>query len=90
MKNIDCLRVGFYQAARSDNGVASGVHTRPGSGRNTREHGNTVSRAFLGFNSLDFVPVNIRLDLPPQLGTRTAAAETNRFARHVQFFQDLK
>lgn len=90
MKNFHCLRVGFYPAARFNYGVASGVDTGPCSGRHTREHRDTVSRAFLRLDSLDFVSVNIRLDLPPQRGTRAAAAETNRFTRYVQLFQDLK
>ena len=90
MKNFDGLQVGFYPVARADNRVASGVDTGPCSACNTGEHRDTVSGAFLGFNSLDFVSVNVRLDLPPQLGTRTAAAETNRFTRHVQLFQNLK
>lgn len=90
MKNFHCLGVGFYAAARFNYGVASGVDAGPCSGRHPRKYGDTVSRAFLRLDCLDFVCVNVRLDLPPQLGARAAAAETNRFARYVQLFQNLE
>ena len=65
MKKLRCALVRSHAYVRANHGVASGVNAGPRSGRNTCQNRDTVSSAFLCFGSLDFLAVNISLDLPP-------------------------
>ena len=65
MQKLCHLRVGIYTVMCSNDFVASGIDVGPRFGRDAREQGDAVSSAFFGCHNLDFVPVNIRLDLPP-------------------------
>src|SRR5438477_13203149 len=48
-------------------------HPRPNASQNC----SPISRAFFGLHDLDFFPINIGLDLPPQPRTRSPATHTD-------------
>src|ERR1700683_644367 len=64
-----------------DHRVASSVNRGPDLRAYSGENGGTISRAFFGFYALHFLSVDVRLDLPPELGTRAPAAETDAIHR---------
>ena len=82
MKNFDGFGIGLHAVLDANYFRASGVDTRPRARRYAREYGNAVSRTFFSRDGLDFVSVDVSLNLSPQSRVRAAAAESNSFTRH--------
>src|SRR6266446_9955689 len=61
-------------------------HPRPNAGQNCCP----ISRPFFGFHDLDFFPINIGLDLPPQPRTRSASTQTDVIHRHTHLAEKSK
>src|SRR5262245_11751901 len=70
--------------------LAGFVDRSPESGSNSRQQRATVGRAFFSSQDLDFVAINVSLDLSPKLRTRSAATQANIGDRHPHFLEERK
>src|SRR5437667_161500 len=61
-------------------------HPRPNASQNC----SPISRAFFGLHDLDFFPINIGLDLPPQPRTRSPATQTDVIHRYTHLAEESK
>src|SRR3954471_20618860 len=71
-------------------GVTSGIHIRPESAAHSGKQCGSESSAFIGSNDLDFVLVDVSLDLSPERRTRSTTAEANLADGHFHFRKDLQ
>lgn len=58
----------------ADYRVAGFIYGAPSSSADARQDCSAVSRAFFSLDQFHFVTINVRLNLPPQIAARSAAA----------------
>src|ERR1700727_2458576 len=72
----------------TDDRIACGIDRRPLLRAYTRQNGCAVSRSLFGFDNLYFHPIDVSLNLSPQVGACASAAESNASHRNVHLLED--
>ncbi len=80
-------RVWSDTVADPDHLVASIIHAGPHAGTDPGEQRCAESGPFLRCNNLDFLPIHIRLNPPPERLPRSSATEPNSSNRDPQLFE---
>src|SRR5271165_1691239 len=81
-------RIGLDLFGHADGTLAGLVDARPHPGPDAGQQRSAIGCAFLGFDHLNRVTVDIGLNLLPELGARAAAAESDAADGHVHLVED--